>query len=112
MLVNGSALGKSFSKEAARTERSGVGGVVAEARGQPAFDRPQVHPLPAVLVEHLVAADRPEGEVRGLTPLRTSSRVASSQQPRDGQDNVAVSDLREQLLAQPLGPQELSFLLA
>ena len=31
-----------------------------------------------------------------------------TQQPRDGQNDVAVGDLGEHLLAQPLGPQELA----
>ena len=35
-----------------------------------------------------------------------------SQQPRDGQDDVAVGDRGEHLLAQPLGPQDLPLLLA
>jgi hypothetical protein len=35
-----------------------------------------------------------------------------TQQPGDGQDDVAVGDAGEHLLAQPLGPEELSLLLA
>jgi hypothetical protein len=35
-----------------------------------------------------------------------------SRWPRDGEDEVAVRDLGEHLRAQPLGPQELPFLLA
>ena len=34
------------------------------------------------------------------------------QQPRDCQDDVAVSNLGQYLLAQPLGPEELALLLA
>jgi len=42
----------------------------------------------------------------------TPSAEQGSQQPRDGQDDVAVRDRGQHLLAQPLGPQELTLLLA
>ena len=54
----------------------------------------------------------PGGGTAQLCEQLAPAAEERTQQPRDGQDDVAVGDRGQHLVAQPLGPQDLSLLLA
>ncbi len=105
----------------ANATRSGAPGDAPPWRGRPFHGLSSVEAIASLPASRGQAtpmlADAVEQNTPGILGGSAGSEAApppeeGPEQPRDRQHDMAVGGLREHLLAQPLGPQELPFLLA